>query len=77
MSDATGATITIDGKQYDLSALSEEARSQITNLQVVDQKIAEAQQTLAILQTARAAYARALQGALPAQEQQGETISAE
>ncbi|WIJ24033.1 DUF6447 family protein [Devosia sp. RR2S18] len=68
MSDATGGNITIDGKQYNLSSLSEEARSQITNLQVVDQKIAEAQQTLAILQTARAAYARALQAALPGDE---------
>lgn len=60
MSDVTGATATIDGKQHALTTLSDEARSQIVNLRVVDQKLGEAQQTLAILQTARAAYAKAL-----------------
>lgn len=58
-------TITIDGTQYDLESLSEAAKSQLTNIQVTDQEIARLQQRLAIAQTARQAYARALQGELP------------
>ena len=57
--------ITIDGKEYDLDQLSEAAKSQLTNIQVTDQEIARLQQRLAIAQTARQAYARALQGELP------------
>lgn len=58
-------TITIDGTQYDLESLSEAARSQLTNIQVTDQEISRLQQRLAIAQTARQAYARALQAELP------------
>lgn len=57
--------ITIDGKEYPLDLLSEEAKAQLVSLQMVDRKIAEAQQDLAILQTARNAYAKALKGLLP------------
>jgi hypothetical protein len=56
---------TIDGIEYDLDTLSDAARSQLTNIQVTDQEIARLQQRLAIAQTARQAYARALQGELP------------
>ena len=54
-------TITIDDVEYDLAELSEEAKAQIQALQATDRRIAEAQQDLAILQTARNAYAMALQ----------------
>lgn len=57
--------ITIDGNEYPLELLSEEAKAQLVSLQMVDRKIAEAQQDLAILQTARNAYANALKGMLP------------
>ncbi|CAA0091047.1 DUF6447 family protein [Zhongshania aliphaticivorans] len=57
--------ITIDGKEYDLASLTNEAKSQLMNIRVADQKIASAQQDLAVLQTARNAYARALAEALP------------
>ena len=57
--------ITIDGKEYDLDQLSEAAKSQLTNVRVTDQEIARLQQQLSIAQTARQAYARALQGELP------------
>jgi hypothetical protein len=40
--------------------LSEGAKSQIVNLQVVDQEIAQLKQQLAIMQTARNAYGSAL-----------------
>ena len=57
-------TITIDGKEYDLATLGDEARAQLLNLRVTDREIARLQQQLAIAQTARSAYARALQGEL-------------
>lgn len=62
-------TITIDGKEYAVDALSENARNQITNLRVTDQEIVRLKQQLAIAQTARAAYANALQAELPRTEQ--------
>jgi len=41
------------------------SQAQVTNVQLVDQKIAQLQQELAIMQTARNAYANALQAELP------------
>ena len=35
------AKITIDGKEYDSEALSEEARNNLQNIQVCEQKIAD------------------------------------
>ena len=58
-------TVTIDNKEYDLDRLSDEAKQQLTNLQVCDQEIARLNIQLAIAQTARSAYARALNEALP------------
>ena len=62
-----GQTLTIDGTEYNLAELSENARAQVTNLRVTDQEIARLQQQLAIAQTARTAYARALSAELPKQ----------
>ena len=59
------ATLTIDGREYDTEQLSDAAKAQLTNVQLVDQKIAQLQQELAIMQTARNAYVQALQAALP------------
>ena len=59
------ATLTIDGKDYDTEQLSDAAKAQLTNVQLVDQKIAQLQQELAIMQTARNAYVHALQAELP------------
>jgi hypothetical protein len=53
-------TWTIDGQEYNLADLSENAKSQIVNLRVVDQEIANLQQQLVIMQTARNAYGSAL-----------------
>ncbi|WP_114971922.1 DUF6447 family protein [Rhodoferax ferrireducens] len=47
--------IKIDDKDYDLDTLSDEAKAQLQSLQFVD----------AVLQTARMAYSKALQAALP------------
>ena len=58
-------SITINGKEYVLDSLSEAAKAQLTNLRVVDQEISRLQQQQAIAQTARNAYAKALQAELP------------
>lgn len=58
-------TVTIDGNEYVVDELSESARNQVVNLRVTDQEIARLQQQLAIAQTARTAYANALQQELP------------
>ncbi len=60
-------TIKIDNKDYDLDALSAEARAQLISLQATDQEIQRLQIQLAIAQTARNAYAKALQELLPTQ----------
>nr|WP_298964360.1 DUF6447 family protein [uncultured Halomonas sp.] len=57
--------ITIDGNEYKLDDLSEAARSQVVNLRVTDAEIEKLKQQLAIYQTARTAYANALQQELP------------
>lgn len=59
------AKLNIDGREYDTETLSEDAKAQITNVQVVDQKIAQLQQEMAIMKTARNAYIRGLQSKLP------------
>ena len=61
-------TITIDGTEYKLAELSENARSQLVNLRVTDSEIDRLNQQLAIYQTARTAYARALSEELPTQK---------
>jgi len=53
-------TVKIEGKDYELDTLSDNARAQIVNLNVTDQEIARLQAQLAIAQTARASYANAL-----------------
>lgn len=56
--------VTIDGTQYLMSSLSENAKAQLVNLQVTDAEIERAKARIAIFQTARAAYARTLKDEL-------------
>lgn len=58
-------TVTIDNKEYPLDNLSDKAKQDLASLRVVDQKIEQNKQELAILQTARNAYARSLNEQLP------------
>ena len=58
-------TITIDNIEYDLDGLSEEAKAQLASIQFVDGELARLQAKTATLQTARVAYARALNELLP------------
>ncbi len=53
-------TITINDKQYDTDLLSNEAKDQLSSLQITDAEIQRLNIQLAIAQTARNAYARAL-----------------
>jgi hypothetical protein len=57
--------VTIDGKDYFISDLSDQAKAELGSMNVVDQKIANLNQEIAIMNTARNAYARALGAALP------------
>jgi len=59
-------TITIDGKSYELDSLSSDAKAQLASFQFVDAELARLQAKTAALQTARLAYSKALQAALPA-----------
>ncbi|TFH86524.1 hypothetical protein EQG41_11230 [Billgrantia azerbaijanica] len=69
MAEQTAAqTVTIDGKEYAMDQLSEDARNQLVNLRVTDQEISRLQQQLAIVQTARVAYANALKKELDSAE---------
>jgi glycerate kinase len=67
MADEQQQTVTIDGTEYNLADLSENARSQVVNLRVTDAEIEKLKQQLAIYQTARTAYARTLAEELPKQ----------
>jgi cell division protein ZapA (FtsZ GTPase activity inhibitor) len=58
-------TIKIDDKTYNIADLSDDAKTQINNLQAVDQQIQRLQQQAAIAQTARMAYVASLQSLLP------------
>ncbi len=60
------STITIDNKHYELDSLSDDAKSQLASIQFVDSELARLQANAAVLQTARLAYSKSLQAALPA-----------
>lgn len=62
------ATITVDGKAYDLGTVSDAAKAELGSVTAVDQKLASLQSDLAIFQTARNAYLQALAVALPEKE---------
>lgn len=57
--------ITIDGKEYDPEKLSAEAKAQLGAMAATDQEINRLKIQMAIAQTARNAYAKALQELLP------------
>ena len=59
-------TITIDNVDYDLDKLSDEAKAQLASIQFCDQELQRLQAQSAAYQTARMAYAKALNDALPA-----------
>lgn len=58
--------ITIDGKEYEVDALSEEVKANLVSMQFADAEIQRQQALLATLQTARNAYAQVVNQGLPA-----------
>ncbi|MEY4889739.1 MAG: hypothetical protein RIQ75_869 [Pseudomonadota bacterium] len=60
MTSDKGAKINVDGKDYALDSLSDNAKAQLMSIQAVDRRIENLQEELAILQTARIAYGNAL-----------------
>ena len=59
-------TLKTNNVDYDTDKLSDEAKAQLISLQFCDQELARLQAQAAAYQTARMAYAKALQAALPA-----------
>jgi len=66
MKETKMPNIKIDNKEYDLDTLSDDCKAQLASIQFVEQELARLQAQAAVLQTARTAYAKALQAALPA-----------
>lgn len=58
--------VTIDSKDYEFDALSDEVKAQLMSLQITDAQVAHLNARLAIAMTARKAYASALSSALSA-----------
>ena len=58
------AKISIDGTEYDTDQLSDEVKGNLAAMQFTDAEIQRLQAKLAAMQTARAAYARAVQEGL-------------
>jgi hypothetical protein len=58
-------SINIDGTDYDAAKLSPEALAQLGSIRFVDQELERLQAQVAVLQTARLAYAKALKELLP------------
>lgn len=65
MSEQAEATVTIDGAEYKVSELSDDAKSQLQSLKITEAEIKRLNMLLAITQTARNAYGQALSAALP------------
>ena len=61
-------TVKIDDREFELEDLSDDVKAQLESLRACEIKIAETQQMMAMLQTARNAYAVALRELLPADE---------
>ncbi|MDC6454727.1 DUF6447 family protein [Planktomarina temperata] len=61
-------TIKINDKEYVLDDLSDAAKAQLVSLQVTDQEISRLQRQQNIAQTARNAYAQALNAELPEED---------
>ena len=64
--------VKIDNKEYELETLPDQVKEQLASLQFVDTEIQRLKSQLAVLQTARLAYAKALSDGLGTLN--GETI---
>jgi len=58
------AKVSIDGVDYDTETMSQESRQQLEMLVMTEQRIRQLQGEVAMMQTARQAYASALKASL-------------
>ena len=58
------ASINIDGKEYDIDTLSDEAKSQLGSLQFVQGELKRIEAQMAVYKTAYSAYSNALKNAI-------------
>lgn len=77
MAEETGRKITIDGKDYLVDEMSEEARNILNNIQMTDQELTRLRAQIAITQTARQAFGSALRQALGTEPKAEASESAE
>lgn len=68
------ATLTINGKSYDIDQLSPAALAQVKSLQFVDGELERLQATIAVFQTARVGYINALKPLLKDLRDTGVTL---
>ena len=57
-------TVTVDGIEYNLDDLSDNAKAQLTNIQFVDLQLQQLNNELAVSDTARIGYTNALKNEL-------------
>lgn len=69
------AIISIDQVEYDSDKLPNEAKAQLASMQFCDQELQRLQALSAAIQTARRAYAKALQTSLAAEALKSDKIS--
>jgi len=60
MAKQDSASVTIDGKEYKLTDLTEEARTQIQNISFCDEQLQQLSNEWAVADTARIGYSNAL-----------------
>jgi len=68
------AKVTIDGVDYDTDTMSQDSRQKLEMLMMTEQKIRQLQAEVAMMQTARQAYAGALKASLVPSPELGETF---
>ncbi|EDM69397.1 hypothetical protein RAZWK3B_11682 [Roseobacter sp. AzwK-3b] len=66
--DLPAPKISIDGAEYELSSLTEQARAQMQNIRFCEERIRQLESEWAIADTARLAYSHALQSELKAKK---------
>ena len=65
------AKVTIDGVDYDTDTMSQDSHQKLEMLKMTEQRIRQMQAELAMMQTARQAYANALKASLVATPEAG------
>ena len=62
--ETDGASITVEDKEYKIEDMSDDAKTQLLNIQFVDRQIQQLKNEWAVSDTARLGYTAALKGEL-------------